>query len=154
MDADRFITPLNPLIIGLLHSPLHFLASAGLMTLRYEGRRSGRVMTLPVGYQLHAGGVDVLVSKAQRKQWWRNFESTRDVDLRIRGARQRGVAQLVPSTSPEFGAAFERTFARLPFLPAQFGVDDYVVSQGLSPDQLASLSERAKHIRITLVDGS
>jgi hypothetical protein len=92
MNANRFLSPLNPWLVRLLHSPLHFVVSAGLMTITYTGRRSGRRITIPVGYQDHAKHVDILVSKAPRKKWWRNFKSLGAVELRIRGKRVVRVA--------------------------------------------------------------
>ena len=150
MDADRIMTSLNPVVVRLLHSPLHFLASGGLLTLRYTGRRSGRRVTIPVGYQWHDDAIEVLVSKADRKQWWRNFETPRRVELRVRGRRLEGEAELVGADAPEFRAAYRRTFSRLPFLPPQFGVDDYRKEEGLTDAQLAIVAEQGRMVRITL----
>lgn len=150
MDADRIMSRLNPLIVGLLHSPLHFIASAGLMSLSYEGRRSGRRVTIPVGYQKRGDAVTVLVSKAWRKQWWRNFAEPMAVELRVRGRTLSGEGVLVPAEEPEFQRAYEATFARLPALPRQFGIDDYRKGESLSPAQLAVLAEQGRVVRIAL----
>lgn len=150
MDADRFLSPLNPILIALLHSPLHFIASGGLMTLRYTGRRSGRSITIPVGYQRNRDWVDVLVSKAPRKQWWRNFASPGRVELRVCGKRIQGVAELVSVEAPEFGAAFGDAFARLPFLASQFEVEGYDKVAGLSSAQVGTLAKHGRVVRITL----
>lgn len=150
MDADRFFSALNPILIRLLHSPLHFLASSHLMTLSYAGRRSGREITIPVGYQCHDDFVDVLVSKARRKKWWRNFEIPRTVALRVRGRRVEGQALLVPSDSQDFRDAYEAVFQAMPILPKQFGVDDYDKSRGLNDDQVAVLASEGRLVRILL----
>jgi hypothetical protein len=150
MDADRFISLLNPVLIPILHSPLHFLASGGLMTLRYQGRKSGRTITIPVGYQRWDDRVDILVSKAPRKKWWRNFETPSVVDLRVRGEQLQGKASLVPIGDRAFRQAFEYTFKRLPFLPAQFDITDYDRSLGLSEAQLATLQQHGRLVSVEL----
>jgi hypothetical protein len=150
MDADRFISLLNPILIPILHSPLHFLASGGLMTLRYQGRKSGRTITIPVGYQRWDDRIDILVSKAPRKQWWRNFETPAMVDLRVRGEQLQGKASLVSTGDRAFRQAFEYTFNRLPFLPSQFDIKDYDRSLGLSEAQLATLQQHGRLVSVEL----
>jgi hypothetical protein len=150
MDADRFVSRLNPVLIALLHSPLHFLASGGLMTLRYRGRKSGRTITIPCGYQRWEDRVDVLVSKAPRKKWWRNFETPGRVELRVRGQRLEGKALIIAADESAFREAFQYTFNRLPFLPPRFDIDDYDRSVGLSDAQLAILEEQARLVSIEL----
>jgi len=153
MDADRLLTPLNPLLIALLHSPLHFPVSLGLMTLSYTGRRSRRRITIPVGYQRDGETLDVLVSKAQRKNWWRNFETPAPVELRLRGRRLRGRAELIDPTSEIFTAACRRSFDRLPLLPRQFGIVDYRKRDGLSHTQREILAHQGRLVRVDLRDG-
>jgi hypothetical protein len=150
MDVDRFFTPMNRLILGLLHSPLHFIASAGLMSLTYTGRRSGRRITIPVGYQRQGDTIIVLVSKAHRKSWWRNFEQPAEVELRVRGRRLSGEGVLIPTDAPEFKSAHEATFARIPSVAKQFGIDDYRKGSELSDAQLAVLAKQGRVIRIAL----
>lgn len=151
MDADRIMTRLNPLIVALLHSPLHVIASAGLMTLSFTGRRSGRSFTIPVGYQRSGDRITVLVSKAWRKQWWRNFEEPGEVGMRVRGGQLSGRARLVPAGAPEFREAFEATFARLPMLPRQFGIDDYRKTDGLTDADFEIVAEQGRMVAIELL---
>jgi len=113
---------LNQAIAWLLRSPLHPLLSPGLMLITVTGRRTGRRYTIPVGYQRHGDSIRVLVSKARRKQWWRNYHEPAEVELRLRGAALRGVARVVPSDSREFREALTETLRRLPFLARQFGI--------------------------------
>lgn len=153
MDADRIMSRLNPLIVGLLHSPLHFIASIGLMSLSYTGRRSGKRITIPVGYQRKGDEITVLVSKAWRKRWWRNFEQPTTVELRVRGRRLQGEGSLVPVDAPAFRQAYETTFSRLPGLPRQFGIDDYRKADGLNDAQQAILAEQGRVVLIRLQQG-
>jgi len=153
MDVDVIFSRLNPLLIALLHSPLHFLASAGLMTLAYEGRRSGRRVVIPVGYQREGDRIEVLVSKALRKKWWRNFEAPRGVELRVRGQRLEGRARLLAAEDPAFRTAFERTFDRMPLLPKQFDIPDYQRREGLTPDQLDRVTRDGRVVCIDIGPG-
>lgn len=150
MDLDRWMHRLNPAIVRLLHSPLHGVASRGLMTIGYRGRRSGRAITLPVGYQRHDDRIDVLVSKAPRKRWWRNFEEPGRVELCVRGERLQGTATLIDSGDPAFVDAFAETFRRLPFLPRQFGLQDWPSDTPPSADQLDRLRSEGQLVRIQL----
>lgn len=45
-----------------------------MTVVRYAGRRSGRVISTPVGYRRRgAGVVEIPVGLPGRKTWWRNF---------------------------------------------------------------------------------
>ena len=122
MDADRVMSKLNAPVAWVSRSPLHPLLSFGLMLLTWTGRRSGRRYTIPVGYQLSGDSIRVLVSRPQRKQWWRNFREPAAVELRVRGRTLRGRARVVPSDAPEFREAIAATLRRLPVLGRQFGI--------------------------------
>ncbi|MEZ5150337.1 hypothetical protein [Rhodococcus zopfii] len=39
----------------------------------YTGRRSGRTITLPVGYRRSGDAVKIAVAMPDQKTWWRNF---------------------------------------------------------------------------------
>jgi hypothetical protein len=150
MDADRFFTRLNPLILWLLRSPLHSIMSGQLLSLSFEGRRSGRQVTIPVGYQWEGEAILVLVSKAPRKQWWRNFHEPAPVNLIVRGQRLAGHAHLVPAYADVFREAYERSFDRIPLLSQQFGLEPHRAGQPLSEEQLAIVAEQGRLVRIEL----
>ena len=120
------------------------------MTLSYAGRRSGREITIPVAYQCRDDRVDVLVSQARRKKWWRNFEIPGPVSLQLCGKRLEGRAHLVPAASQDFRDAYESVFQAMPILTNQFGVDDYEKSRGLNDDQLEVLASEGRLVRILL----
>lgn len=48
--APGTFTLANRLLIALLRSPLHGLASHTLVVLSYQGRKSGKTYTFPTGY--------------------------------------------------------------------------------------------------------
>lgn len=122
MDVDRIASRVKPLVGAILRSPLHPVLSFGLMLISFEGRKTGRRYTFPVGYQRSGDTVTVLASRARRKNWWRNFREPGPVDVLVRGAWLTGTGRTLASDSPEFRDAVATTFARLPRLAGQFGI--------------------------------
>lgn len=153
MSVDAFASRLNPLVSAILRSPLHGLVSWGLALLTYTGRRSGRRISLPVGYQRDGDEVAVLVSEARRKRWWRNFQEPGDVELRLRGERRAGRAVVVPWQDPFFRRSAETALRRVPGLGRVFGVE-LAPGRGLGEAQLAKLGDEIAVVRIRLEPGS
>ena len=152
MDVDRIASRLKPAVAALLRSPLHPLLSFGLMLISFEGRKTGRRYTFPVGYQRRGGTVTVLASRARRKRWWRNFREPGPVELLVRGRWLSGTGRVLAGDSPEFREAVEATFARLPRLAGQFGVH-YRRGEPLGPEQWAVVAREGAVVEIELGDG-
>jgi hypothetical protein len=152
MDLDRLTTRLNPMVAWLLRSPLHPLLGGILILLRVTGRRTGRRYWIPVGYQRDGDTLTVLVSKAPRKQWWRNYREPGPVDLLLRGRTLHGRAHVVPPNSAAFREAMDRTFRRLPGLGRQFGIH-YDRRTGLTPVQSRAVAADAALVSIALDEG-
>ena len=140
---------LNPGVAWLLRSPMRRLLDWGLMLVTVTGRRSGRVYTIPVGYQRDGDAIVVLVSKPSRKQWWRNYRERRPIGGWLRGRAVRGHAAVVPPGSPPFREAIERTLRRVPGLGRQFGIA-YDRRTGLTGEQLDVVAHAAVVVRIEL----
>jgi len=149
VDADWIMTRLNPAVAFVLRSPFHYPLSLGLMLLTVTGRRSGQQYTIPVGYQNRGECLLVLVSKARRKRWWRNYIDPGPVEVRMRGRTLGGEAQCIPRGSEEFREALDSTFRRYPRLGRQFGIL-YDRRSGLTPEQQERVSEEAAVVKITL----
>ncbi|WP_179472116.1 hypothetical protein [Mycolicibacterium vinylchloridicum] len=49
------------------------IVGLGLTTIRYTGRRSGRIVELPVGYRRKGEDILIGVAMPDGKKWWRNF---------------------------------------------------------------------------------
>jgi hypothetical protein len=152
VDLDRLMTRLNPVVAWVLRSPLHPLLDRGLLMLRVTGRRTGRQYWIPVGYQQDAGTITVLVSKAPRKQWWRNYRSPGPADVLLRGRTLHGRAHVLPTESTAFRDAVERTLRRVPGLGRQFGIH-YDRRAGLTPAQCRTVAANAVVVSIDL-DGT
>jgi F420H(2)-dependent quinone reductase len=99
----------NLFVIGLLRSPLHRLASGSLLLITYRGRSSGRNFTIPVMYAECEGTLTVFVGHPEQKRWWRNLRGGAEVEVRLRGLRLRGQAEVV-----EDSAAVETYLGRYP----------------------------------------
>jgi signal transduction histidine kinase len=113
------------------------------------GRRTGRRYTIPVGYQRDGERLVILVSRARRKNWWRNYREPGPVEVRLGGCELRGMAWRVHPDSFEFRKNLERTFRRLPWLGRSFGIE-YDRRTGLREDQIARLVEDAAMVQIEL----
>jgi deazaflavin-dependent oxidoreductase (nitroreductase family) len=148
-DLDRIMTRLNAAIVWLLRSRFHALADSGLMLITVTGRRSGKRYTIPVGYQQVGDHIDVLVSKARRKKWWRNYMSPAPVEVVLGGKEAKGTARVVAAGSDAFYAAMQQTFDRMPWLGGQFGIR-YRRGKGLSGEQRRTLAREAAVVRIDL----
>lgn len=83
----------NRLVAAMLRSPLHPLVSRRLALITVTGRRTGREITLPVGYSHADGALAIPVLFPQRKLWWRNLRGGARVSLRLRGEDRGGHAQ-------------------------------------------------------------
>lgn len=94
---------INPTLSALLRSPLHGLLSKQLMLLIFNGRKTGKRYTIPVGY-LRAGNTLYLFSHSA---WARNFIGGAPVAVRLQGAMRRGAATIIEDRA-EITAAVQR----------------------------------------------
>lgn len=98
----------NPILVGLLRSPLHRLVSNNLALITVTGRRSGKSRTFPVGYRRDGNRVTIAVGWPERKLWWRNLIGSGE-------STTRGVAATTPCGSLIVGVEAGR-FAALVFV--------------------------------------
>jgi hypothetical protein len=136
----------NRLMGAWLRSRWHHPVSSSMMLMTFEGARSGRVYSFPVGYAEDAEGLVTFT----RFAWWKNFRERRPVSLRLRGREVRGTAFAVKD--PEAVAErFAYYLGRNPHDGRYFGVT--VSRDGWAdPDELARAAARLIMIR-TLLDG-
>jgi hypothetical protein len=82
----------NMMVAVLLHTPiLHRLISNQILLLSFKGRKSGKRITIPVGYT-RDGNTLTILTKCFRG-WWHNFEAAVPVDLLIAGNHCHGTAR-------------------------------------------------------------
>jgi hypothetical protein len=68
------------------------IIGGALALLSFNGRKTGKLYTIPVSYQ-RDDGVVTIITKRQRK-WWHNFESPMEVGLRLAGRMYAGKAEI------------------------------------------------------------
>jgi len=76
---------INPVVKGILRSPLHGMMSNNTMVLSYRGQRSGRAFELPISYAQING--DLYAFTAKSGQWWRNFMNPNDATVLVGGQK-------------------------------------------------------------------
>jgi deazaflavin-dependent oxidoreductase (nitroreductase family) len=76
----------NPVMIWLLHSPLHGMLSKNTMLIAYTGRKTGKSYVTPVNYlRIDESGTQVLYTTSYRERvWWRNLRGGAAVTLTLR----------------------------------------------------------------------
>lgn len=74
---------LNPLIIILLHSPIHFILSKRIMVLTFYGHKSGKKYRTPLSYLKVEE--DILCVTSLENVWWRNLVDESKVLVTIKG---------------------------------------------------------------------
>jgi hypothetical protein len=71
---DRVFGAVNPRLVAALRSPRWGpRLGRALALVTYTGRRSGRTITIPVGYRRAGDVVTIRVGAPGAKTWWRNF---------------------------------------------------------------------------------
>lgn len=134
----------NRLMRAWLRSAWHGPVSSTMMVLSFEGVRSGKTYSLPLGYAEDAEGLMTFT----RFRWWKNFREERPVSLRLRGREVRGTA--VAERDPDVVAeSFAFYLGRNPHDGRYFGVR--VGRDGRAdPGDLARAAERLVMIRSRL----
>lgn len=90
LPPQRLITLMNPLVRGLLASPLHGIVDPALLTLHVTGRRTGRRYDIPVGYVEIDGRLLVVT----QHRWRLNLRGGGDVEVTRHGSRRDMRAEL------------------------------------------------------------
>jgi hypothetical protein len=65
----------------------------GVALLSFEGRRTAKTYTIPVSYHRRDDVVTIVTKRA--RNWWHNFESPIEVELRLAGRAFSGKAQIM-----------------------------------------------------------
>jgi hypothetical protein len=139
----------NRVIVPLLSSPLHGLASHRLMLLEFAGLKSGRQYVIPVAYYDWAAGEVLAIST--RPTWPRNLRGGQPARLCIRGRWHQAKPTIVEDADGvaavlnEFVARFgPKATAKL-----RLGLP---VDRAPSAAELVVVAGRAKVGRFHLVD--
>jgi hypothetical protein len=91
---------INPLIKAILRSPMHGPVSKSLVVLTFQGRHTGKVYSMPVGY--HKICDELIVFTNTHRPWYHNFEGGANVMLRLRGHDVPAYAEMVEDQDEMF----------------------------------------------------
>ncbi len=72
----------NDFMSWVLRSPFHGMLSNGMLLITVTGRKTGRKITLPVGYYREGDSLWIVTSRD--RTWWRNLRGGAEVDLLLR----------------------------------------------------------------------
>jgi DNA-binding CsgD family transcriptional regulator len=122
----------NGLVLAVLRSRAHRLASGMVIELRYAGRRTGREYALPVQYARAGERLVIRPQDVQRSAWWRNFHTPTAVTVRLAGRIRRGTAQLLTAHEPAWEQA--RDLYRSRWRQPSTGTTGPLVLIALEPD--------------------
>ena len=75
----------NPIVLWLLHSPLHGLLDGQTLSITVTGRKSGRSYTFPVSYVQE--GENLLLISQKNRTWWKNLRNGAPVTVFLKGRR-------------------------------------------------------------------
>lgn len=103
----------NPIMTGLLRSPLHGLISGNTLLLHVTGRKSGRVYTFPVSYVRSQGGSFTVLTLEDRT-WWKNLRGGAPVKLLLQGMPYTAQAEAHPPGTPGQTAGIQRIVSAKP----------------------------------------
>lgn len=81
VPPPRVLRLINPLVAALLRSPFHRLLSREVLLLTFTGRRSGRRITIPVGYTREGDTLTLFSTRS----WWQNLRGGAAVAVRLAG---------------------------------------------------------------------
>lgn len=152
ISVDDFVSPVNPLVMALLRSPFHRIASKALLVVSWSGRSTGRRYSIPTGYQRDGDDIIVMLTKPGQKSWWKNFRMPWPAELRLDGRERTAMGEVVAPGSETFFRYIEATLRGTPWMAGQFGIEDYDAAKGLTPSQRAIVCEKAGAVRFELTD--
>ena len=77
---------INPLVVFILRSPLHFLASKNLIFITFQGRKSKKTFNIPVSY--HREGNDLIALTLKKNLWWKNLKMLNNTQITLSGKKE------------------------------------------------------------------
>ena len=77
---------INPLVVLILRSPLHFLASKNLIFIKFLGRKSSKTYNIPVSY--HREGNDLIALTLKQNLWWKNLKMLNRTQITLLGKKE------------------------------------------------------------------
>ena len=73
----------NPFVVLLARSPLHFIISNQVLVIQFKGRRSGKSYLVPVSYHEHESSYTCVTLRSNI--WWRNLKDISHTRIWLQG---------------------------------------------------------------------
>ena len=142
---------LNPVMRGLLRSPLHGVTSHNIGIVHFKGRKSGRELSTPLSYTREGNVVRLLSNQTTR--WWVNFRGD-NIKAEMEIARQRlpGTARLLEGDSEALRDGVRRFIRALPRDAKVYGLK-LDANGEVSEESLAAIASELILVEITLEPG-
>jgi hypothetical protein len=113
---------LNPVMRGLLRSPLHGITSHNIGIVHFTGRKTGRKLNTPLSYTREGNIVRLLSNRSTR--WWLNFRGEGvKVEMEIARQRYQGTAVLLEGDSEALREGVRRFIRALPRDAKVYGLE-------------------------------
>lgn len=142
----------------LLRSRWHRAVSGRTVLLGITGRRTGRQYQICVGYSQHdTDTIDILVSDASNRTWWRNFVDGGPVRVVLCGHEFAGWTVAHRAPSQEFKAVADRAIPRIVGRRGAkrfFALHEFDPAAGLREEDLELLRGFAVAVTISTSGGS
>ena len=74
---------INPIVVFVAKSPLHFFVSHQILIISFQGVKSGKQFLIPVSYHKHNSSYTCVTLRSNI--WWRNLKNLMNVDIWLRG---------------------------------------------------------------------
>jgi deazaflavin-dependent oxidoreductase (nitroreductase family) len=135
----------NPIVAGILRSPLHGVLSKSVMLITYAGCKSGKEYTTPVSYVRHDG--ELLIVASREHAWWRNLRGDAPVRVCVRERNAKGEATAFEGESAEEGLL--DVLRAVPAYRKHWGVDLDEGGRPKDPAALARISRENALVRLS-----
>lgn len=146
VPSRRVLRSINPFVSAILRSPLHRMLSGSLMLLTFTGHKTGKLITIPVGYTREGDTLTVFSSYS----WHKNLRGGAPVAVHLQGRGRTGRAEVIEER--------EAVVEAVEHLVEKFGLNDATNRTGLAldinppptTDELAAAMDGHVAIRIML----
>ena len=135
---------LNPVVIFLASTPLHFLFSHNIVVLKIKGQRSGKIYTIPVTYLKTKGGITCMTESAGI--WWKNLRQGQQVEIQLAGKCLSAYGTANADDVEKIATALEK-FCRNSRASAYFAKVGFTQGQ---PNEANITAAAPKHVLIEL----
>jgi hypothetical protein len=132
----------NTIAIRILRSPLHGLLSHNTLLLSFQGRRSGKIYTIPLRYAQE--GETLLCFTRSGNTWWKNLRGDTPVTVDLRGRSLPGVARAVADDQATIKRAMYTFLLQLPRDATYKGVR-------LTPDGMPNRADISRSARAAVL---